>query len=407
MPKQAKIPSYCLHRPSGRAYVRVNNQFIYLGEYDSPESKQEYGRILAELAANPAKVPSPKAAAGLMIVELCAAYWEFCQGYYRKDGKPSGWQDHIRLVLRKVRETYGLTPAFDFGPLKLKAIRQILIDAGHSRVYINKLVPIITRMFKWAAASEIIPGGVYHALRTVEGLRRGRTAAPETKPILPVAVEVVEATLPHLPAVVADMVRLQRLTGCRPGEVCMMRPMDVDRSGEVWEYRPSSHKTKHHGKDRVIYIGPQAQDVLRPYLLRPADAFCFQPAESEDKRHIEQRSKRRSKVQPSQKNRRKGLRQCLLLTSYNKDSYGRAIRRAVVKANKKLLEDALHMGIDNPVLVPHWHPNQLRHSAATEIRKQFGLEAAQVILGHSRADVTQVYAERDSAKAIEIVRKIG
>ena len=153
-----------------------------------------------------------KAESQITITELAAAYWEFVQAYYVKNGKPSGWLDHIRLMLRKVREIYGLTPAVDFGPLKLKAIRQTLIDAGHSRVYINKLVPIITRMFKWAAAAEIIPGGVYHALRTVEGLRRGRTEAPETKPVLPVADEVVETTLPYLPRVVADMVRFQRLT---------------------------------------------------------------------------------------------------------------------------------------------------------------------------------------------------
>jgi site-specific recombinase XerC len=54
-----------------------------------------------------------------------------------------------------------------------------------------------------------------------------------------------------------------------------------------------------------------------------------------------------------------------------------------------------------------WSPNQLRHSAATEIRSRFGLEAAQVILGHSRADVTQVYAERDLAKAKTVVREVG
>ena len=57
--------------------------------------------------------------------------------------------------------------------------------------------------------------------------------------------------------------------------------------------------------------------------------------------------------------------------------------------------------------VPHWHPNQLRHTAATKARAQFGLEAAQAILGHSRADVTQVYAERDSARAIEAIGTIG
>ena len=54
-----------------------------------------------------------------------------------------------------------------------------------------------------------------------------------------------------------------------------------------------------------------------------------------------------------------------------------------------------------------WAPNQLRHNAATEIRRRFGLEAAQIILGHSKADVTQVYAERDLAKGIEIVRSVG
>jgi integrase len=54
-----------------------------------------------------------------------------------------------------------------------------------------------------------------------------------------------------------------------------------------------------------------------------------------------------------------------------------------------------------------WSPNQLCHTAATEIRREFGLEAAQVILGHSQANVTQVYAERDMAKGLEVARRIG
>ena len=44
---------------------------------------------------------------------------------------------------------------------------------------------------------------------------------------------------------------------------------------------------------------------------------------------------------------------------------------------------------------------------ATRVRKEFGLEAAQVLLGHSRADVTQVYAERNEALAVEVAAKIG
>lgn len=75
---------------------------------------------------------------------------------------------------------------------------------------------------------------------------------------------------------------------------------------------------------------------------------------------------------------------------YSQDSYRRAIRRACEKAD-----------------IPYWHPHQLRHNAATQLRAEFGLEAAQLILGHRRADVTQVYAEINRAKALDIAAKVG
>jgi integrase len=54
-----------------------------------------------------------------------------------------------------------------------------------------------------------------------------------------------------------------------------------------------------------------------------------------------------------------------------------------------------------------WAPNQLRHQHATRVRKEFGLEAAQVALGHARADVTQIYAEKNAALAATVAAKIG
>ena len=75
---------------------------------------------------------------------------------------------------------------------------------------------------------------------------------------------------------------------------------------------------------------------------------------------------------------------------YTRDSYRRAVQRACDKAG-----------------VERWSPNQLRHSAATEIRSRYGLEAAQVVLGHAKADVTQVYAERDLQLARNVVREVG
>ena len=137
--------------------------------------------------------------AGIRVPEVLAGYWQYAEAYYQKGGQPSGWLRHIKLVLRIVRERFGNLPAGDFGPLALKSIQAELVEAGHSRKYINKLVAIVPRLFKWAASEQLVPGRVYHDLRTVEGLRAGRTKAPEHPPVAPVSDHVVDATLTHLP----------------------------------------------------------------------------------------------------------------------------------------------------------------------------------------------------------------
>lgn len=248
-------------------------------------------------------------------------------------------------------------------------------------------------MFKWGVSRQLLPASTYHALASVEGLRKGRSAAREPQPILPVDDATVDATLPHLSQVVADMVRFQRLTGCRPGEVCQLRPMDLDRTGEVWSYRPGSHKTEHHGRERVIFVGPKAKALLVKYIMgRDPAACCFSPAESEQKRlelrHAARKTPLRYGNRPGTNRKRRPIR--APSDHYTKDSYYRAIRRATDKAG-----------------LPPWAPNRLRHTRATQVRKQFGLEAAQVVLGHSKADVTQVYAERDMGLAASIMAKIG
>jgi integrase len=284
--------------------------------------------------------------------------------------------------------------------LALEALQRKLIDTGKSRSTINETIAIIRRAFRWAVAKELVGPDGYHALLAVPGLKKGRSDAREPEPIRPVADDVVNATLPYLPMVVADMVCLQRLTGCRPGEVCQLRPCDIDRSKDVWAYRPQSHKTEHCDRVRVIFIGPKGQALLLPYLLRDAEAHCFSPAESENSRHVEMRARRRSQVQPSQRNRHRSRPKRTAGFRYSKDSYNRAIRRAIGKAN-------CQRATKGEQLLPNWRPNQLRHSAATEVRKRFGLEAAQVTLGHACADVSQIYAERDLNLAAEVMRKIG
>ena len=78
------------------------------------------------------------------------------------------------------------------------------------------------------------------------------------------------------------MVQLQWHTGMRPGEVRIMRTIDMDTSGRIWEYRPSQYKGIHLESDheRVVALGPKAQQILAPWLRTDLEAFLFQPAEA-------------------------------------------------------------------------------------------------------------------------------
>lgn len=358
----------------------------------------------------------------MTIVEMLARYKKYAKAYYRKNGKSTGEWENIEYAIKPLLRLYGRTLVRDFGPLALKAVRQRMIADGLTRQGINARIDRIKRVFRWAVSEELAPATLVHALATVAGLEASRTSAPETVPVTPVSDEVAEKTLLHLPGVVADMVRFQRLTGCRPGEVCQLRPMDVDRSQEVWQYRPASHKTQHHDMERIIFIGPKAQEVLRPYLSRPADAYCFSPAESEKRRLAALHSTRTTRPSCGNSpgsNRKSGPKR-RAKDRYTQDAYNRAIQRAcevtfgmpkeLRSVSRKLPDDErkrLHKLAAEWRAVNCWSPNQLRHAAGTEVRRQYGLEAAQVVLGHAKADTTQVYAERDQTLAADIMRKIG
>jgi integrase len=267
-----------------------------------------------------------------------------------------------------------------------------MIQAGRCRQLINKDINRVRGLFRWATEEELYPGDAYQALRAVHGLAKGRSAAKERPPVAKVSVAVVKATLPHLTPPLAALVKIQLLTGARPGEIPALRPRDVDRSDPAaWLYRPGSHKTEHHGRDRVIVLGPRAQRVLRPWLDRDPDAYCFSPAEAVAARNARSRANRKSPMTPSQVARKpKPNPKRAAGARYDKDSYRWAVHRACLKAG-----------------VEAWTPHRLRHTRATQIRKRFGIEAAQVILGHSKADTTAVYAERDLAKARRVMLEIG
>lgn len=403
-----KTPSYRRHKSSGQAVVTLPDGFggrrdVLLGRYGTKESRLDYARVIAEWEATGAARPIATHA-DLTVSEFLLLYDRYIEGYYRQpDGEVTNEVRNVKNAIRWVNQLYGHTVANQFTSLSLEAIRTKMIEAGLCRKRINKDTARIRRLFKWAGAKRLVSAAVFQELATVEGLRAGRSAAKETAPVRPVALTVVEATLSHLTPIVADMVRLQILTGMRSGELVTMRSANLETSGPVWHYTPASHKTAHFGHERIIALGPKAQEIVRRYLKTDLQAPLFSPSDSMQQFRLKQRQERKTKVQPSQKNRKIRRPKKRPGESYNPASYGRSIRDAIKRANQLARQE----NPKYPVLIPHWHPHQLRHLRATELRKQFGIDAARVVLGHRSPQITETYAEIDSGKADEIMAKLG
>jgi integrase len=376
-----KVPRYSRHK-NGQARVRYGGKTTYLGAYGTPESREAYERFIATLPKPEIEGPPPEIVTGSipLIGELILHYLAHAKAYYvRADGTPTGEHETIRAVLRPLRKTFGELRADQFGPKRLKELQQVMVGLNWSRQYVNKATGIIKRCFKWCASEELIPAAVSVALTTVSGLNKGRTKARERAKIGPVADEMVEATLPYMSDLAVDVVRFMRRTGARPGEVVRMLASELDRSDPAcWVYSPGQHKTEHHGKGRSIFIGPEAQQIVLPRLMKAGEDGQVFPLKRASLCAEVYRACRRK---------------------YPHSKLSKVRRKNLTKAQRAelLAWERAH----------RWHPNMLRHAFATEVRREHGLEAAQVLLGHSRADVTQVYAERDVERARAVARRIG
>ena len=418
MPRpKSPFPAYRLHRTSGQARVIVGGRHIYLGPYDSPESRLKYSQLIAELKdpVSQLRLTQPSGSI-LTVAQVLVVYLEYAeQEYPAENGKPHKEFICIKAALKPLAELYHDLPGNEFGPKKLKTVREKLIEANLCRTEVNKRVGKIKRVFKWAVGEELLHPSVYEGLRAVDGLRYDpKKRVRESTPVRPVAEETVELTLAYVSLQVATMIRLQWLTGMRPGEVLAMKPSLIDQSGDVWLYQPNAHKNQWRGHQRVIPLGPQAQAALQPFLSRPGDRYLFSPAEAEQVRHdnravhrnrrtkiypceLRAREKRKAKAakRAAKSKRARGL-------NYTPESYRRAIAYGVKKSNRERLKtDA------KAVKIPQWSPYQLRHSFATRLRKTHGVEAAQVGLGHARTNVVDVYAEKNLHMIVEIAGKVG
>ncbi len=427
-----RLPKYRRHKPSKQGVVTILGRDYYLGRYGTPGSLQRYERLIGEWQAGGCKQAPGQTPDDFTVAELIAAHLP-----YARDRYGSGEVSNFRLACRPLLELYGSLPVVGFGPRALKAVRLRLAERGYVRTTVNGYVGRIRAVFRWGCSEELVPWEVYHALTTVAGLRRGELGVADGSKVRPVALSRAQALEPFLQPAVWAMVRLQLLTGMRPGEVVLMRGRDIDRGGAVWTYAPAEHKNdwREDPAERLIDLGPQAQAVLLPFLRADLDAWLFSPAESMAAYRASCRAERIARGGVgSHKPRRPGYgtlrrdeRRPRVVPGgrYTVDSYRRAIARACDRAwppPKELRRragetiDAWVARLEAAGLAGElrawqrrhrWHPHQLRHTFATAVRKRFGAEAARVALGHASLDVTEIYAERDRELAQRIAREVG
>jgi integrase len=398
-----RVPKLHRHKASRRGFVRVAGaspvyfrgdwppsakrpppaiQRQYLEWLELWQAEQLEGLGQAAAALDPVALPPATAEAepgrrpGKPLKVPCISeVWELYDQrnavYYRKDGRITSERGSIQQACRLVDRLFGMLPAHQFTAKHLLAVRAEMIRAGWCRSNINDQVSRVRSMFRWAAKVEqsLIPMAVYHGLTEMDALRRGRCDVRESARVRAVTWEAVERSLPLLGPVVQLIVRVHWLIGCRSQDVVSMRPDCLETTGPVWRYYPEGYKTAHHEhlSPLVYCVGPRAQEILAPLLEASAEpaAWLF-----------------RCRANRGTKGR------------YDTQSYRYHVTRRLDAAPPA-------MGL------ARWVPRQLRHGRLTEIRKLYGVEVAQLVAQHQHMKTTEVYAEADLERPLQVMREIG
>lgn len=328
----------------------------YCGTFGTAEAERQRDNIVADWIANGRRFMARGPAT---IAQLAYEYERF-----RKPVVSHSHGANIHTALAFLVARHGDMRTSEFGSRALSELRAAMLqpDPGWSIDTAAKMTGIIQHCFKWALQQEFVTAEQYTSLANLLPLRT-RDGYAVKRTVRPVPVEHIDAVIAVIHQPVRDMIRLQLSTAMRPGELCILRPCDIDRNGDVWVYTPQTHKTSYLGDVRIVLLGRVAQEIVTPWLNGPADAYCFKPSDAP------------KRYEPSD---------CYCVSSYRI-----AIRRCCETLG-----------------IPSWHPNRLRHNAATAIARHRDLDGARIILGHSSEHMTRRYAERDIERAKNVIRDL-
>ena len=125
----------------------------------------------------------------------------------------------------------------------------------------------------------------------------------------------------------------------------------IDTGKPEWTAALVDHKTAHHGKTRRLFFGPKAQAILMKYTDTPDGERIF---------------------------------------PRRRDSFGHVIHAACLRAG-----------------VEPFVPYAMRHTAATRIRDEIGIEAAPATLGLSQPSMTARYSSKMDKLASDAAAACG
>ena len=394
----AKLPRPCRHKRTGLAFIvlrmpdgrRVQK---YLGPYGSDEAEANRKTELANWRALWAKheKPQPARVGAPTVALLVAEYLRSAEQEYRNAaGVLSREFDNLVAAARPLLAVLRDRPTASVSCADLETVRTTFATAGdRCRQYVNSTMRRVLRMFRWGAKRDLVPGNVWGSLSAFEHVRPGRGGLRETEPVEAVPRAVVDAILPHLPPLLVSAVELLWWSGMRAGELVTMTTRDVERTGDVWLYRPTTHKGTWRGKDRVVYLGARCIELLKPLLRADPHAHLFSAADVMHERKAAWRAARRTPVQPSQQARdeRNAAKAPQYADSLDVATLRRAVHRACDAAG-----------------VERFGLHRLRHAAGTRLVLEAGDEAARVQLGHSDGRMVRRYSVAADA---ELGRKVA
>lgn len=352
MPRpKSLIPRLCQNSKGYLFSKSDDGKQHWFGHETDPASRQKYAEFLSQYQQAPAGI-SLNSKGCCSVNEVCLAFMtKYAVRYRRHDGSSTSEVDCYNSVIRILQPLFGETSAAEFGPLRLRTVRDSMVAEGWSRGTINKHISRVRTMFRFAASLEMISSTVVTALEVLPPLAVGESSAPDYEPRHAVPDADLTAVRRVLDEYNCDLFDLMLLTGARPGELLSLTGGMFEKNGDVWRADLRHHKTAKRGKLRVLFFNLSSQDILLRHWKSDPDAKLF----------------------PTRR-----------------DTFSKAIQRACIRAK-----------------VTPFCPHQLRHTVATRLADGQGIEAAQRLLGHSTVAMTRHYSQAAERMAVEAVKQLA